>query len=79
MKAEQVLEAALDLDPVDRERLVEQLIESLLGEKEFASREIEQAWLTEIRRRSAEIDAGTADLVDWTETRSRIAARRARP
>jgi putative addiction module component (TIGR02574 family) len=79
MNAEQVLEAALHLDPIDRERLVEQLIESLLGEKEFASDEIEHAWLAEIHRRSAQIDAGTAELVDWAETRSRIATRRPRP
>jgi putative addiction module component (TIGR02574 family) len=79
MNAEQVLEAALHLDPGDREQLVEQLMESLVGEKRFATEEIEHAWLAEIQRRSAALDAGKAELVDWTDVRSRIAARRARP
>ena len=74
-----VLEAALHLDPIDRERLVKQLMRSLVSEKEFASDEIERAWLTELQRRSAEIDAGTAELVDWFGVRSRIVARRAQP
>jgi putative addiction module component (TIGR02574 family) len=78
MNAEQVLEAALDLEPGDRERLIERLMESLVGEKRFASDEIERAWLGEIQRRGAEIDDGKAELVDWSDVRSRIAARRAR-
>jgi putative addiction module component (TIGR02574 family) len=78
MNAEQVLEAALDLEPGDRERLIERLMESLVGEKRFASDEIERVWLSEIQRRSAEIDDGKAELVDWSDVRSRIAARRAR-
>ena len=77
MNPEQVLEAALDLDPGERERLVEQLMESLVEEKRFASEEIERAWMGEIQRRSAEIEAGTAELIDWNDVRSRIAARRA--
>jgi putative addiction module component (TIGR02574 family) len=79
MNAEQVLEAALHLEPGERERLIERLMESLVGEKRFASEEIERAWLAEIQRRSAEIDAGNAEIIDWTDVRSRIAARRARP
>jgi putative addiction module component (TIGR02574 family) len=79
MTAQEVLEAALALDPGERELLIEQLMASLAGEKQFASREIEQAWHAEIQRRSAEIDAGTAELVDWSDVQSRIAARRARP
>jgi putative addiction module component (TIGR02574 family) len=83
MNAEQVLEAALDLEPGERERLIDRLMESLVGEKRFASEEeeeeIERAWLAEIQRRSAELDAGKAEIVDWTDVRSRIAARRARP
>lgn len=79
MNAEQVLEAALHLEPGERERLIERLMESLVGEKHFASEDIERAWLAEIQRRSAEIDAGNAEIIDWTDVRSRIAARRARP
>jgi putative addiction module component (TIGR02574 family) len=77
MTTKELLEAALDLEPRERERLVEQIMESLVSDKEFASDEIERAWLGELQRRSAEIDAGTADLVNWTDVRSRIAARRA--
>jgi hypothetical protein len=31
--------------------------------------------LAEIDRRSADIDAGTADLLEWSEVRARIAER----
>jgi putative addiction module component (TIGR02574 family) len=74
-----LLNAALELDPRERERLIEQLMASLVSERQFASDEIERAWHAELQRRSAEIDAGTADLVDWPDVRSRIAARRSRP
>ncbi len=76
MTSQEVLEAALDLETQDREALVEQLMASLTNER-FASPEIESAWRAEIQRRSAEIDAGTAELVDWEDVRSRISARRA--
>jgi putative addiction module component (TIGR02574 family) len=72
MTAKEVLEAALHLAPSERELLVEQLMQSVVS----ASDEIERAWLAELQRRSAEIDAGTAELVDWSDVRSRIAARR---
>ena len=79
MTTKEVFEAALHLDPSERERLVEQLMQSLVSEKEFASDEIERAWLTELQRRSAEIDAGTAELIDWSDVRSRIVTRRVQP
>jgi len=74
--AKEILEAALKLPPEDREQLIEELAASLPND--FASKSIEQAWLDEIDRRSNEIDAGTAELVDWSEVRERIAQRRAR-
>jgi putative addiction module component (TIGR02574 family) len=76
MTVEEILEAALKLAPGDRELLIEELTASLDGS--FASDEIEQAWMQEIERRSQEIDAGTAELVEWSEVRERIAQRRAR-
>jgi len=79
MTMAEVLEAALHLGPSERELLVEQLMQSLVSEKAFASDEIERAWMVELQRRSAEIDAGTAELVDWSDVRSRIGARRAQP
>ena len=76
MTAKEILDAALALPPEERWRLVEELTASLPGD--FASGEIERAWLAEIDRRSAEIDAGTAELLEWSEVRARIAERRAR-
>lgn len=52
MSAKELLEAALQLEPRDRKFLVEHLIESL-------ARKLRRAWMTEIQRRSAEVDAGT--------------------
>ena len=74
MTAKEPLEAPIDLEPSERDHLVE----SLVSEREFASDETARAWLDELQRRSAEIDAGTAELVNWTDVRSRIAARRAK-
>jgi putative addiction module component (TIGR02574 family) len=76
MTAREILEAALKLEPAERELLVEELTASL--HNGFASAEIEQAWMQEIERRSQEIDAGTAELVDWSDVQARIAQRRAR-
>ena len=76
MTAREILEAALRLEPDEREQLVEELSASLHGG--FASDEIEQAWMDEIQRRSRDIDAGTADLVDWPEVKEGLADRRAR-
>jgi putative addiction module component (TIGR02574 family) len=76
MQVKEILEAALKLPPEEREQLIEELSASLPSD--FASKDIEQSWLAEIDRRSNEIDAGTADLVEWSEVRERIAQRRAR-
>jgi hypothetical protein len=78
MTRQEVLEAALHLDPGEQERLIEQLLEILVKEKDFASDDLQRAWLSEIQRRSAEIDAGTAELVEWSAVRERIEARRSR-
>jgi hypothetical protein len=43
----------------------------------FDSQEIETAWLSEIGRRSDEVDAGTAELLDWSDVQAQIARRRA--
>jgi putative addiction module component (TIGR02574 family) len=76
MTRREILEAALKLEPTERERLVEELTASL--HSGFASEEIEKAWLDEIERRSREIDDGTAELVEWSEVREQLAERRAR-
>jgi hypothetical protein len=76
MTVREILEAALKLEPTDRELLVEELTASLHGC--FAIDEIEKAWLDEIERRSREVDDGTAELVEWSDVRERLAERRAR-
>ena len=52
------------LAPEDRERLVDQLLESL---NEPAAAELDQAWDAEIERRLAEYDRGEVQAVDAEE------------
>ena len=52
------------LAPEDRERLVDQLLESL---NEPAAAELNAAWETEIERRLAEYDRGTVQAIDAAE------------
>ena len=51
------------LPPEDRVRLAEELLATV----QEVDAEVEQAWDTEIRRRVAEIDSGTAKLVPAEE------------
>lgn len=74
--AKQILEAALKLPPEEREHLVEELAASLPND--FVGKDIEKAWLDEIGRRSDEIDAGTAEVLDLSDAREQIAQRRVR-
>jgi putative addiction module component (TIGR02574 family) len=70
--AKEIIEAALKLDPSERELLVEELTASL--HSGFASLELDQAWAEEIKRRCAELDSGKAVLRDWSEVRDEILA-----
>lgn len=66
---ERLLEPALALP--DDERL--QLVEALLAECDRSlARRFDSAWLAEIERRSAQIDAGTAVLNPWHEVKWRV-------
>jgi putative addiction module component (TIGR02574 family) len=60
---EQVNSEAMRLTKRQRIRLAHQLAKSIT----HRSREIEEAWAREIERRVAEIDAGTAVLIDSDE------------
>ncbi len=53
-----------ELAPEDRERLVDQLLESL---NERAAAELSSAWEAEIGRRLAEYDQGSVQAVDAEE------------
>lgn len=70
--AEQILQAALALPEEERQELVD----ALLVETTAASGlPFDPAWLGEIQRRSAEIDAGTARLTPWSVVRERVRRR----
>jgi putative addiction module component (TIGR02574 family) len=69
---EQLLQSALALP--EEERL--QLAEALLAECDQAlARPFAEAWLSEIQRRSAEIDAGSAVLTPWPDVKRRVRER----
>jgi putative addiction module component (TIGR02574 family) len=70
--ARRILEAALKLPVEEREQLVDELQASL--QRWFATNAIEQAWASEIERRSAEIDSGEAVLREWDKVRDEILA-----
>jgi putative addiction module component (TIGR02574 family) len=69
---EQLLTSALALP--ESERL--ELAEALLAASEPPVPEpAGDAWLAEVRRRSAQIDAGAAALTPWPEVKQRVRAR----
>lgn len=64
-----VFRDASELPERDRATLAGLLIESLEGEPEP---DVEAAWLAEIERRVAELDAGTVKVIPWEEVRRRL-------
>jgi hypothetical protein len=64
-----LLAEALELDQADRALLAAKLIASLGGPVDSND---EVGWATEINRRVAENESDKAELVDWSEVRSRI-------
>lgn len=62
-------ERAKGLPPEDRARLAEELLASL---EESPSAEVDAAWDAEIRKRLADIEAGTAVLVPAEEVFARV-------
>ncbi len=64
---EQITSAALSLSVEARAQLAERLLTSLDDDPEVTA-----AWLQEAKRRIAEIDAGTATLVDSSEVFARL-------
>lgn len=69
---EKLRSEALQLPEGERADLAHGLVQSLDGP---ADADAESAWDAEIQRRLAEIDAGTAELVDREELRRRMRAR----
>ena len=60
MSRDQVLQAALALDPADRIKLSVELLESL----EPVEQDVEASWEAELDRRADRLDGGQAELVD---------------
>lgn len=69
---EEVLQTTRSLDEPERIRLVDELI-GTLSDAEIAP--LDDAWLAEIDRRSAELDSGTVQTIPWSEVRRRANAR----
>lgn len=66
---------ALELPSSDRAQLATRLIASLDEETTDDPAEVERAWGEEIRRRIAELDAGTAELIPADEVFAELRAR----
>lgn len=60
----ELLKRGLALPPEDRERLIDQLLESL---NEPAAAQLDAAWESEIERRLAEYDQGSVQAIDAEE------------
>jgi len=69
---EKVRIEALNLPESDRAELASSLVASLDGPRDA---DVEKAWDAEIMRRIAQIDAGTAKMIDREELRRRMRAR----
>ena len=71
--AKEIMEAALKLDPDDREKIADALWDSLEHGDVEAS--VEKAWEHEIASRAKDVDEGRAELVAWDDVKSAIAKR----
>jgi putative addiction module component (TIGR02574 family) len=71
LQPEQILEAALALEPAERARLAKEIIASLDGPVE-----VEPELAGDIERRIREIDSGEVKAIPWAEVKARIASRR---
>jgi putative addiction module component (TIGR02574 family) len=64
-----VLQDALALPELERAEIAARLIESL---DDDADQGVDDAWVAEIERRCAALDAGEAITSDWADVRRRI-------
>jgi putative addiction module component (TIGR02574 family) len=62
--AKEIIEAALKLEPVERERIAHELLESI---DESSDAELSPAWEAEIERRIRKIESGEATFVNADE------------
>jgi putative addiction module component (TIGR02574 family) len=66
LSVEQVRSAALGLPDVDRIELIEALIESVEHPNQPP---FDESWRAEIRKRSAELKAGSVETIPWEEVK----------
>jgi putative addiction module component (TIGR02574 family) len=69
---EELLQAALSLPEDERLELVEALLAAQSAPDELP---FDRAWLDEVRRRSAEMDAGEVHSESWSVVRDRVRRR----
>lgn len=69
MTVEELLAQSLSLPAPERARVAREIIASLDGETDVDAAE---RWLDEIRRRAAELDAGSVEAVEWDQLRARL-------
>lgn len=69
---ERVLDAALALPEAERFELVEALLASQARSDELP---FDPAWLSEIQRRSAELESGAVQAAPWSIVRERVRQR----
>jgi putative addiction module component (TIGR02574 family) len=67
--AKEIFEAALKLEPSERERLAEALWQSIEDQGG-----IDAAWAEEVKQRIAAADAGEIDSIPWDEARDELIA-----
>lgn len=72
MDFKEILHEAAGLPERDRATLAGLLIESLDPEPDA---DVEAAWADEVRRRVAELDAGTVATVPWEDVKKELFAR----
>ncbi|HZE63010.1 MAG TPA: addiction module protein [Pyrinomonadaceae bacterium] len=65
----EVFETAVQLSERDRATLAGLLIETL---DPVSEADVEAAWSEEIKRRVAEVDAGSVELIPWEEVRAEL-------
>jgi putative addiction module component (TIGR02574 family) len=70
--ADEILKEALELPAEARAALADSLWDSLDQETDPGA---EEAWLSEIRRRVAELDSGAVRGIPWAEARVRLLAK----
>ena len=72
--ADELFERAMQLTVDERKRLGIRLLES--DEPKDDPAEVEASWAAEIERRVGEVEAGTAELLDWEEVRAHLHRKR---